>query len=283
MAVEILIIRNKCDAATNGTHLIGDGLMAHLQSKGRSVAELSDAAATPENVHHWLNSTNNQTKKLIIGFDHGSCSAFYGEKNNQVVPVITLSNVEDLTKELHVYTFACSTNGSNCIGQTAVSKDCYSWLGYTEPVYVFTVAGALLNKLKTCVWSYIDALVDGKTLEQAEAVLKQAYKNHFQDHWVFKYNHDRLLLRKRMSNTKIDTHNRVVKWWRGRKVTGLYAHGPQNRNAFVHFQGLGWKRLWPAHDAQVVSMMASAAHAKAKNRNVDFFEDDGRVKILYVF
>ncbi|MDJ0676188.1 MAG: hypothetical protein QNJ36_12520 [Calothrix sp. MO_167.B42] len=282
MAVDILIIRNRCDAATEGTYHIGEGLKAHLESKGCSVTDLPDTQASSENVTYWLNSTNNRTKKLIIGFDHGSCSAFYGEKNNSTEAVITKSNAQDLTQSLHMYTFACSTNGDGCVGQVALEKECYSWLGYTEPVYVFTDPNSsLFKKLKAVIWSYITALAEGKTLEQAEAILRTAYADNKNAHWLFDYNLKRLLLRKKASNMTINSHNRVVIWRPNVRVNSLYAHGPQNRNVFVHFVGLGWKRLWPDHDAQVVSMLAELASAKAKNRPVSFMEDDGRVKYIY--
>ena len=282
MAVDILIIRNKADAATIATHAIGEGLKAHLENKGYSVTDLSDAQASPDNVTHWLNSTNNRTKKLIIGLDHGSCSAFYGEKNGAVTAVVSKSNCEDLTKNLHMYTFACSTNGDNCVGQTATSKGCYSWLGYIVPVYVFTNPNSSLFKtLKSIIWSYVTALAEGKTVEQAEAILRAAYQANVSKHSLFSFNLSKLLLRKRTNNMTINSHNRAVIWRRNVKVDGLYAHGPQNRNVCVHFVGLGWKRLWPSHDAQVVSMLAQLAFAKAKGRAVTFLEDDGRVKILY--
>ncbi len=283
MAVDILIIRNKCDAATAGTHLIGQGLKAHLTAKGRTVTDLSDADTTPEKVTYWLNTNDHRTKKLIIALDHGGLNNFYGEKNNQVTSVISKNNVESLTKGLHVYTFACSTNGNNGIGQESIAKGCFSWLGYTEPVYVFTGPGSLMDQLRSCIWSYIDAVVAGKTLEQAEAALKKAYKDRFSKNWLFKYNHDRLLLRKKQNGLTIDKNNRVVKWERNKKITALYAYGPQDNNIHIHFQGLGWKKVWPNQQSQAVSLMAAAAHAKAKNRRVDFFEDDGKIKQLYVF
>ena len=282
MAVDILIIRNKADAATIATHAIGDGLKGHLQSKGYSVTDLSDVQASPENVTHWLNSTNNNTKKLIIAFDHGSCSAFYGEKDGAVTAVVTQSNCEDLTKNLHMYTFACSTNGDSCVGPTAISKGCYSWLGYIVPVYVFTDPNSTLFKiLKGVIWSYVTALADGKTLEQAEATLRAAYQANISKHSLFNFNLSKLLLRKSAANMKINSHNRVVIWRNNVKVDGLYAYGPQNRNVFAHFAGLGWKRLWPSYDAQVVSMLSQLSSAKAKGQAVTFLEDDGRVKILY--
>ena len=282
MAVDILIIRNKADAATIGTHAIGDGLKPHLESKGFSVTDLSDEQASPENVNLWLASNSVQTKKLVVAFDHGSCTAFYGEKNGEVTAVITQSNCEDLTKQLHVYTFACLTNGDNCVGQTAISKGCYSWLGYIVPVYVFTdTDSSLFKTLRAIIWSYVTALADGKTIEQAEAALRAAYSAHTSEHWVFEFNLSKLLLRKSAANMTINSHNRVVVWRNNVKVDGLYAYGPQNRNAWAHFQELGWKRLWPDHDSQVTNQLSQLACAKAKGQPVTFFEDDGRVKTIY--
>ncbi|OEU69813.1 MAG: hypothetical protein BA863_04215 [Desulfovibrio sp. S3730MH75] len=280
MAVDILIIRNKCDSATTWTNWIGEGLKAHLEGKGYSVTDLSDTQASPENVNYWLNYSSMRTKKLVIGLDHGSCSAFYGEKNNATKPVITKTNAEELTKELHVYTFACSTSGNNCIGQTTIEKSCNSWLGYTEPVYVIA---SKYMPLKECIWSYIDALAAGKTLEQAEAILRKAYKDRFSLHWIFKYNHDRLLLRKKKSGMTINSDNRTTKWHYNKKITGLYAYGPASRYAHVYVQGLGWKRIWPDHDSQVGAMMTMAAHAKSDNRNVTFHEQDNKIRIMYVW
>jgi hypothetical protein len=282
MAVDILIIRNKADAATIATHAIGEGLKEYLQGKGLSATDLSDEQATPENVTHWLNSTNNLTKKLITAFDHGSPEAFYGEKNGAVTAVISKANCEDLTKNLHVYTFACSTNGDNCVGPTAISKGCYSWLGYIVPVYVFTDPNSSLFKtLKEVIWSYIVQLAEGKTVEQAEATLRQGYQANVSKHSLFSFNLSKLLLRKLHDNMTINSHNRVVVWRRNVKVDGLYAYGPQNQNVFAHFAGLGWKRLWPSHDAQVVSMLSQLTFAKEKGRAVTFFEDDGKIKTLY--
>jgi hypothetical protein len=282
MAVDILIIRNKADAATIATHAIGEGLKEYLQGKGLSATDLSDEQATPENVTHWLNSTNNLTKKLICAFDHGSTEAFYGEKNGAVTAVISKSNCEDLTKSLHVYTFACSTNGDNCVGPTAISKGCYSWLGYIVPVYVFIDPNSSLFKtLKEVIWSYIVQLAEGKTVEQAEASLRQGYQANVSKHSLFSFNLSKLLLRKLHDNMTIHSHNRVVVWQRNFKVDGLYAYGPQNQNVFVHFVGLGWKRVWPSHDAQVVSMLSQLTFAKEKGRAVTFYEDDGKIKTLY--
>jgi len=207
---DILIIRNNCDAATQGTYWIGDGLVAHLQSKGHTVKELADANATPANVQYWLTSASNRTKKLVIAFDHGNVSAFYGELNDVAVPVITMANVKDLTKDLHVYTFACSTCANSGIGEKAIAEGTLSWLGYISPVYVFTDQNSTLFKtLKEVIWSFITKLADGFMLETAEKALRDAYAAHKNDHYVFGYNLDRLLLRKKTAGMTIHSHNRV--------------------------------------------------------------------------
>lgn len=207
---DILIIRNNCDAATFGTYHIGEGLLAYLQSKGHTVTDLADAAASPANVQYWLNTPPIRTTKLVIALDHGNPTTFFGELNNQVTPVITTANVQSLGKGLHVYTFACSTNANNGLGQTAISKGTYSWLGYTEPVYVFTDPNAALFKtLKQVIWSYIVKLADGFTLETAEKALRDAYTAHKSDSPVFGYNLQRLLLRKQAAGMTIHSHNRL--------------------------------------------------------------------------
>lgn len=275
---DILFIRNKCDQATEYTHWIGNGLKAFIESKGHTVTELSDAQATPENVSYWLSYNNARVKKAIIAFDHGSNDAFYGEKNNQCTAVITKNNVEDLTKGLHVYTYACSTNVNNGLGQTAIAKGCRSWLGYTEPVYVL----GNYQPLKDCIWSYIIAMVDGKTMEQCEAALRKAYSDRKNLHWVFNYNLQRLLLRKKQNNTNINQHYRVVTF-NNKKITGLWAYGPHKNNAYVYVQGMGWKKLWNKYDSQTVNMMSQAAHAKINNRFVNFEYEDSKIKRLEVW
>lgn len=207
---DILIIRSNCDAATLGTYWLGDGLKAYLQAKGHMVTDLADVEATPANVQYWLTSTVNRTTKLIVGLDHGSNIGFYGEVNNQITPVITTANVKDLTQGLHVYTFACSTCASGGLGEKAINEGAFSWLGYTEPVYVFTdPSSALFKTLKDVIWSFITKLADGFTLETAEKALREGYTAHTNDNPVFSYNLARLLLRKKAPNMTIHSHNRL--------------------------------------------------------------------------
>lgn len=71
-------------------------------------------------------------------------------------------------------------------------------------------------------------------------------------------------------------------WQNNKKIVGLWAHGPSNRWAWVNVQNLGWRLLWNDHDSQVVSMMALAISAKAKDRYVNFFEENNKIKEIYV-
>lgn len=207
---DILIIRNNCDAATVGTYNIGEGLAAYLQGKGHTVTDLPDVAASPANVQYWLTSSANRTTKLVVALDHGSPTAFYGEVNNQVTPVITTTNVKDLTQNLHVYTFACSTCANGGVAATGITQGTLSWLGYIEPVYVFTdPSSALFKTLKDVIWTYITKLADGFNLETAEKALRDAYAAHKSDNPVFGYNLERLLLRKKATGMTIHSHNRL--------------------------------------------------------------------------
>ncbi len=204
--VDILIIRNKCDTATNYTNWIGDGMKSYLESKGHSVTDLSDADASPEKVEEWLKYDNNKTMKAVIALDHGSNDIFWGEKNGNIAQVINLGNVEQLTKKLHFYTLACSTNADGGLGETAIQKGCFSWLGYKEPVYAMKS-----QSFKDCIWSYMESMAEGKTMEQCEAALKQAYASRTSESFVYQYNLDRLLLRKSSNNMTVNSHNRLPK------------------------------------------------------------------------
>jgi len=201
--VDILIIRNRCDTATEYTNWVGEGLTVHLRDRQMSVVDLSDSEANPENVVNWLNFNPGNTRKAIIALDHGSNSAFYGEKGGLLVPVIDKSNAEHLTKGLHVYTLACSTNANGGLGDTAVSKGCFSWVGYIEPVYATQT-----ESFRECIWSYVLAIADGKTIEQCTEILRKAYRDRVNESFIYQYNLDRLLLRKSVSNSTIFTFNR---------------------------------------------------------------------------
>jgi hypothetical protein len=211
---DILIIRAKFDSATEYTHWIGKGLKEYLESKGHTVKDLSDSAAKPSNVTNWLDLNNGKISKAVIALDHGSDNAFYGEKKvffgliEKEAKVIKPTNVERLTRGLQVYTLACSTNTPDGLGQKAIEGGCYSWLGYTEPVYAMKT-----QSFKDCIWSYVRTMAEGKTIEECVSILRKAYENRDSESFVYGYNLDRLLLRTypTYNNMKIDTNNRIPK------------------------------------------------------------------------
>lgn len=73
------------------------------------------------------------------------------------------ANVEQPTKKLHFCSLTCSTNAAGGLGETVVKKGCFSWLGYTEPVYA-----AKSQWFNECIWSYMETMAEGKTMEQCE-------------------------------------------------------------------------------------------------------------------
>jgi hypothetical protein len=278
--VDILIIRNNCDEVSKYTNWFGKGLKEYLESKGFSVVDLSDADASPENVSYWLDNVSKRVTKAVIAFDHGSNDAFWGEKNNQLAAVIDTNNVANLASGIHVYTFACSTNANDGVGQKAVESGCYSWLGYIEPAWILL---SEYQPLKDCVWSYIVAMVEGKTMEECEATLVQAYKDRESLHWIFKTNRELLLLRKSQEGMKINTHNRITGWRYNQKIIGQWAYGPAARWSWVYVKDLGWKLLWNTYDPQVEVLTMMASHARVDDRFVSFYEENGVIKEMYVW
>jgi len=70
-------------------------------------------------------------------------------------------------------------------------------------------------------------------------------------------------------------------WVRDARIDGLWTIN-QHRNAWVHVKGLGWRRISPDKDNIFFDMLAQLAAAKAGNRRVDFREEAGVIKELYV-
>jgi len=66
-----------------------------------------------------------------------------------------------------------------------------------------------------------------------------------------------------------------------RRVTGLWAIN-QDRNAWAHFDGLGWRRISPDNDNIFIDMLAHLTAAKAAARPVNFVEENSVIKQVYV-
>ena len=71
-------------------------------------------------------------------------------------------------------------------------------------------------------------------------------------------------------------------WQNDKRVTGLYTtfHA---RNSWMHIGGLGWKRVSNTNDSSQEAMNLFAAHCREKNCRIDFAEENGIVKEIYVW
>jgi C1A family cysteine protease len=70
-------------------------------------------------------------------------------------------------------------------------------------------------------------------------------------------------------------------WQRNKRVTGLWVIN-QNRNAWAHIQGLGWRTISPDNDNILLNMLVQLTAAKAAGRPVTFYEEQSVIKQVYV-
>jgi C1A family cysteine protease len=70
-------------------------------------------------------------------------------------------------------------------------------------------------------------------------------------------------------------------WQNNRRVIGLWATN-QDRNAWVYFDGLGWRKVSPDNDVIFYVMLSQLAAAKAAARPVNFYELSSVIKQVYV-
>lgn len=71
-------------------------------------------------------------------------------------------------------------------------------------------------------------------------------------------------------------------WQNDKRVSGLYTtfHA---RNSWMHIAGLGWKRVSNTNDSSQEAMNLLAAHCREKACRIDFSEENGIVKEIYVW
>ncbi len=70
-------------------------------------------------------------------------------------------------------------------------------------------------------------------------------------------------------------------WHNNALVIGLWAIN-QDRNAWVYIQSLGWRKISPDNDNIFLDMLAQLAAAKAAGRPINFYEENGVIKQIYV-
>lgn len=71
-------------------------------------------------------------------------------------------------------------------------------------------------------------------------------------------------------------------WVRDTRVVGLWTNN-NDRNAWVYVQNVGWRKLSPSNDNVVFDMLTQLMEAKTNKRRVDFYQEDGVIKQVYVF
>lgn len=73
-------------------------------------------------------------------------------------------------------------------------------------------------------------------------------------------------------------------WQNNKKVTGLYRTCGNDRNAWMHLEGIGWRKFMENSDSAIMAFNIIAAHAKTTNKTVNYYEgDDNKITTLYVF
>ncbi|MFN7930139.1 MAG: C1 family peptidase [Blastocatellia bacterium] len=70
-------------------------------------------------------------------------------------------------------------------------------------------------------------------------------------------------------------------WQNNKRIVGLWSNNA-DRNAYVYVDGIGWKRITGDNDNIHLNMLAQLIAAKAANRPVNYFEESGVIKQVYV-
>jgi hypothetical protein len=75
----------------------------------------------------------------------------------------------------------------------------------------------------------------------------------------------------------------VTAWLNNKRITALWSIN-QNRNSWVHVDGIGWRKVANNSDSAIVALTILGSHAREKNSAVNYREEsDGMVKEMYVF
>ena len=75
----------------------------------------------------------------------------------------------------------------------------------------------------------------------------------------------------------------VTAWQSDKRITALWGIS-ENRNSWVHVDGIGWKKLVASSDSASVALTQLAAHAKQGNRPVNYREEaDGMIYEMYIW
>jgi hypothetical protein len=85
-----------------------------------------------------------------------------------------------------------------------------------------------------------------------------------------------------VSAAQTDGGIQAAVWQNDKRVSGLY-NTYHARNAWMHITGLGWKRVSNTNDSSQEAMNMLASHCREKACRIDFSEEGGIVKEIYVW
>ena len=75
----------------------------------------------------------------------------------------------------------------------------------------------------------------------------------------------------------------ALTWRTNVRIDGLWAIN-ETRNAFVHVQNVGWRKIYNGRDGSFLALVLLASHARQANRLVTLGEEtDGMVHRMYVW
>lgn len=74
----------------------------------------------------------------------------------------------------------------------------------------------------------------------------------------------------------------ITAWQNNKRITALWSIN-QNRNSWIGVSGMGWRKLANNSDSAVVALTMLCSHAREKNSVVNFREEGGMVREIYVW
>lgn len=169
---DCLLIRNSVGDAASFGSILGQNLKEKLTANRYSVIELSGDTATPSNVHYFLGANTGRISKMVIYIGAANENKLIGQKDGVVLPLMTKSNVGELTKNLDVLTFASKTAALGGIGDTAVGDGCHSWLGFTGDAALDT---DFINETEEALFHYIISILKRQPPKQCLHEIEQEY------------------------------------------------------------------------------------------------------------
>jgi len=189
-----------------------------------------------------------------------NCSNLCSNWKSRVVKIKSwkaLNSIQEMKKSL-------ATNGP-LIGCFTVYSDFYA---YRTGVYKKTANAQVRGGHCICVIGYDDKL--------GCWICKNSWGSNWGDGGYFKIGYGQVGI----DNTMWALGD-ISLWLKQKKITGLWSIN-ENRNAWVHISGLGWKKIWNGNDTTFYMMLNQLVAAKAANRKVNLLMDQGKIIQIYV-